>query len=256
MDLELQGMRALVTGGTRGIGAAIATKFKSEGCRTISVSRNPIEDHSEPTEGKSLETVPIWSIAADCLRETDLEKVRDEVVSAWGGLDILVINVGSGRGSRDILPESNEWSDVWEVNFESALRTLRVFVPILDGSRSAIVVISSIAGLEVIDAPVAYSTAKAALSVLSQNIARRIGPNCRVNVVAPGNVLVPGGVWDRRMQSNRHEMEEFLSETVPLRRLGQPSEIADLVIFLSSQRSSFITGQVVCADGGQTSGYL
>ena len=102
-------------------------------------------------------------------------------------------------------------------------------------------------------APLPYSAAKAALINLSKNLARQAGPhNVRVNCVAPGNILFPGGSWEKHLEARAEEVHRFIQTEVPLRRFGRPEEIADAIAFLCSDRSSFITGACIVADGGQT----
>jgi len=108
-------------------------------------------------------------------------------------------------------------------------------------------------GLESTSAPLPYSAAKAALVNYGKNLARQVGPsNVRVNCVAPGNILFPGGSWDRHLSERRDEVLHLINVEVPLQRFGRPEEIADLIVFLSSDRAAFITGACIVADGGQT----
>ena len=115
--------------------------------------------------------------------------------------------------------------------------------------------VASIAGLESSSAPLPYSAAKAALLNYGKNLARQLGPfNVRVNSVAPGNILFPGGSWERHLAERRDEVLKLIEAEVPLRRFGRPDEIADLIVYLSSERAAFITGSCIIADGGQTRG--
>ena len=101
-------------------------------------------------------------------------------------------------------------------------------------------------------APTDYSVAKSALIALSKNLSRKVAPNVRVNVVAPGNIYFKGGTWDEKIKSNKARVDTMLESQVPMKRFGTPDEIADAVVFLSSARSSFITGSTLVVDGGQT----
>jgi 3-oxoacyl-[acyl-carrier protein] reductase len=113
--------------------------------------------------------------------------------------------------------------------------------------------VASIAGLESMPAPLPYSAAKAALVNYGKNLSRLLASRgVRVNSVAPGNVLFPGGSWERHLADRREEVLRYLQAEVPMQRFGRPEEIADLVVYLSSDRASFITGACVVADGGQT----
>jgi 3-oxoacyl-[acyl-carrier protein] reductase len=118
-----------------------------------------------------------------------------------------------------------------------------------DGS---IVLIGSIAGVESTAAPLPYSAAKAAVSMYAKNLSRLVGPEgVRVNCVAPGNILFPGGSWERHLEARGDEVRAYIDKEVPLKRFGTVEEIANCVAFLASPRSSFVTGACLVADGGQ-----
>ena len=141
---------------------------------------------------------------------------------------------------------------MWRTNFETALNTARVFLPFLQKSSGNFLFISSITGLEVIGAPVDYSTAKTAVIAFAQNLARKVAPEVRVNVIAPGNILFPGSSWAEKIHAGPAKVEHMLKASVPMKRFGSPEEIADAAAFLCSARASFITGSVMVVDGGQT----
>ena len=119
-------------------------------------------------------------------------------------------------------------------------------------SRGSIIFISSICGVEALGAPTDYSVAKAALNAFSKNLAKKVGPEVRVNTVVPGNIYFEGGTWAEKIKSSKAKVDEMLETEVPLIRLGKPEEVADAVTFLCSERASFITGATLVVDGGQT----
>ena len=144
-----------------------------------------------------------------------------------------------------------EWRRVLDINLFSALNMIAAARPNMRRG-GAIVCISSIAGLAALGAPVAYSAAKAALNAAVKGLARPLaGEGLRINAVAPGNILFPGGTWDRKLAENRAGVEAMLARDVALGRLGAPADIAALTVFLASPRASFITGTVQVVDGGQ-----
>jgi 3-oxoacyl-[acyl-carrier protein] reductase len=172
----------------------------------------------------------------------------------WGRLDCLVANVGTGRGSPGWNLQESDWQGLFDENLSSTHRLVEHVLPGMTGAgHGSIVLVASIAGLESSLAPLPYSAAKAAVISYGKNLAHQLGPsNIRVNSVAPGNVLFPGGSWERHLADRRNEVMQQIESDVPLRRFGQAEEIADLIVFLSSDRSAFITGSCVVADGGQT----
>ena len=165
-----------------------------------------------------------------------------------------MVNVGDGRSVSDVLPDDELWQKTWSSNFESALKTARTFLPMLEKSKGCFLFVSSIAGLEAFGAPTDYSTAKTAIIALAKNMARKLAPSVRVNVIAPGNVYFKGGSWDGKIKQDKKDVDEIIKSTVPMNRFATPQEIADSAVFLCSDRASFITGATLVVDGGQTAG--
>ena len=126
----------------------------------------------------------------------------------------------------------------------------------LKETKGVLLFVSSIAAIEAFGAPTDYSTAKSAVIALAKNIARKLAPDVRVNVVAPGNVYFKGGSWDDKINKDQARVDELIKNTVPMNRFSTPEEIADSVLFLCSVRASFITGATLVVDGGQTVGVL
>lgn len=257
MDLELNSKKVLITGGSRGIGYAIASHFLTEGANVFIVSRN--EEKLKIAENKLSKKFGqgrVWSRACDCGNPIALKKLYNDITEKFGLLDIVICNVGDGQGASDAIPEDSHWEKIWNTNFESALFTSRTFLPMLKDSKGVLLFISSIAAKEVIGAPVDYSTAKAAIIAFSKNLSRKIGESVRVNVIAPGNINFEGGSWDKKIKKDSKKVEEIIRLNVPMKRFGTPEEIADAAIFICSQRASFINGSVLVVDGGQTIGIL
>ena len=166
----------------------------------------------------------------------------------------MVVNVGSGESVLDILPNTDDWKKTWDINFESALQTTRVFLQMLLESKGVLLYVSSIAGIEDFGAPTDYSTAKTAVISLAKNIARKTAPNVRVNVIAPGNIYFENGSWDKKIKEDQEGVDNMINSKVPMKRFGYPEEVGDAAVFLCSDKSKFITGTTLIIDGGQTLG--
>ena len=253
MDLGLADKVVFVAGASRGIGLAIARGLLAEGARVCLTARDAagLEE-----ERRALAAVHgeerIWAAAGDMTQVSSIEAALDETEQQLGPLYAAVANIGSGRAPMGLGNEA--WEAMLSVNLlggtalvEAALRRL---LPRRDGS---VVVITSIAGIERIQAPIPYAAAKAALTMAMKHYAALAGrDSVRVNAVAPGNVLFPGGVWQRKIDEDLGAVTRYLEAEVALGRLALPEEIADAVTFLISKRSSFTTGATLVVDGGQT----
>lgn len=253
MNLQLAEKKFLITGSSRGIGKSIAVKLLEEGASVILIARN--FERLRKT-AKSLADMfgakRVLFFSVDCTNEDAMIDLRRTIETNWTGLDGIIANVGDGRSKPDAIPEREQWNEVWNTNFETALNTARVFLPMVNESAGSILFISSVAGLEAFGAPVDYSTAKTAVIALAKNMARKVAPRVRVNVIAPGNVYFPGGSWDEKLQRNRSDIEDMIKRIVPMQRLGTPEEIACAAVFLCSPLAGFITGALLKVDGGQT----
>ena len=257
MNLELKNKRVLITGGSQGIGRAIAISFLDEGANVILVARNKKKLKLTESElKKKYGEDKVWSKVCDCTNAESLVELHNSINKEFGYINTVIANIGDGRSVSDPIPDNIRWQQTWNSNFESALLTARTFLPMLEDSRGVLLFVSSIAGLEAFGAPTDYSTAKTAIIALAKNMSRKLAPNVRVNVVAPGNVYFKGGSWDEKIKQDKKRVEEIIKATVPMNRFATPGEVADAVVFLCSDRAKFITGSTLVVDGGQTVGLM
>ena len=248
MQLDLSGKSALVTGSSKGIGRAIAEFLCSEGCR-VALNGRSASDLRTATN----QLAGSIGVVGDVTRPEDARQLISEVVSAFGKLDILVCNVGSGRSVPPGSETADEWQRVFALNLWSTTNTVEAAKEALVATKGVIVCVSSICGLEVIaGAPITYSAAKAALHAYIRGIARPLGSQgVRINAVAPGNILFDGSVWSRKLAEDKQAVQSMLKKDVALGCLGTPADVASLVAYLASECSRFASGGIWTLDGGQ-----
>jgi len=255
VDLELQNKIVFVAGSSRGIGRAVARRFAMEGARVVLSGRTSDDlARAEREIGQESPQSQIMCCPGDLTKQAELRQALAEVGRQWGTPEIVVANIGTGRGQPGWRLQDDEFLGLWEINFFSAARLAAEVLPgMVEQKKGAIIFVSSIAGVESSPAPLAYSSAKAAMLNYMKNLARQVAlDGIRVNAVAPGNIFFEGGSWEKHLQARREEVSHYIAAEVPMQRFGKPEEIADVVAFLASARASFVTGACLVADGGQT----
>ena len=256
MDLGLKDKVAFIAGSTRGIGLAVARGFYHEGIKVVLTGRNNVDLEKAKDQFHGQDTSRILSVCGDMTNSEEIDRSIQLTLSTFGRLDVVVANVGTGRVQEGWDLSLKEWESVLHTNFLGGMCLARVTLPYLMKTRGSFTFISSIAGWEVTNAPISYSVAKAAIHHAVKSLSRKLGPlGVRVNAVVPGNVVFPGGSWDHLLKEKREYYENYIRSEVPLQRFGRPEEIADAIVFLASDRASFITGSCLVVDGGQTRSY-
>jgi len=249
MDLGLKGKKAIVTGGTRGIGRAVANLLAEEGCNVGICARNAaqVEEAVAAFSGKGVQA---FGSAVDVADGEAFVRFIQSAAEALGGLDIFVSNVSAmgGGGSSEAA-----WKKGFEVDVLGTVRGCETALPFLEKSGAgAIVVVGSTAAIEVPGPRRAYSGFKAALLPYAKALARNLASkNVRVNVVSPGTVYFKGGTWENIEHKTPERYRQAL-ERNPMGRMGRPEEIANAVVFLASPRASFISGTNLVCDGSMT----
>ena len=251
MELGLRGKVVLVTGASRGIGRAIAEAFAAEGCRLCICARGrqALEEAAAALRQRGAE---VLAVVADVTQPDQVEHVVQAALERYGRIDVLVNNVGGSTGAGIAETSDIDWQQGLELNLLSSVRMSRAVVPVMRRQGSgAIIMISSIYGRES-GGRMVYNAAKAAQISLTKAMARELGgQGIRVNTVAPGSILFPGGGWERRMQADPEGMARFIQQEMPYGRFGRPEEVASVVVFLASERASLVNGACIPVDGAQ-----
>jgi 3-oxoacyl-[acyl-carrier protein] reductase len=250
MDLQLSGLRALVTGGTRGIGRATVEAFLDEGTSVAFCARTA--DVVKATqESLSVDGATVLGTALDVADADALTAWVINSAEALGGIDIIVSNVSA----LAIEDKPENWTASFEVDLMAAVRIVNAAMPYLEASAAAsVVAVSSVSGREIDFAAGPYGTIKAALTHYVQGLAHQLAAKgIRANSVSPGNTYFAGGVW-ANIEQNLPDLFSTAMALNPTGRMGTPQEIARTIVFVSSPASSRTSGANILADGALSRG--
>ena len=242
----LQGKVALVTGAARGIGKAIALKFASEGA-DIAFTDLSIDDNAKATEAEIAALgVKVKGFASNAADFDDTHKVVDDIMKEFGRIDVLVNNAGITRDGLMMRMSEQQWDMVINVNLKSAFNFVHAITPIMMRQKGgSIINMSSVVGVSGNGGQANYSASKAGMIGLAKSMAKELGSRgVRANAIAPGFIIteMTGQLPD--------DVKAKWAETIPLRRGGTTDDVANVALFLASDLSSYVSGQVLHCDGG------
>ena len=243
---RLEGKVAVVTGGNSGIGLATAKRLQEEGARVA------ISGRSKKTLDEAVKTIGngVVAVQSDVAKLTDVDKLFAEVSQKLGKIDVLFVNAGVAKFPSLAETSESVYDELFDINMKGAYFTIQKALPFLNDGAS-IILNTSVAGSKGFAGASAYSATKAALRSLARTAAAElVGRGIRVNAVAPGPIVTP---ILGRTGLPKEALDEFTKELtaqVPMKRFGQPEEVAAVVAFLASQDASYITGVEISVDGG------
>ncbi len=237
---------AMVTGASRGIGAAIAKRLANEGAK-VAINYNSSKEQALQVLSAVQEVSEGMLVQGDVSVQADAEKVLSQVIENWGKIDILVNNAGINRDKLLMRMDASDWDDVMNVNLRGTFLCTKLVLPYLIKQRQGnIVNVSSVVGLSGNPGQVNYAASKAGLVGFTKALAREVASrNITVNALAPG-FITSGGMVDELSS----DAKETILKKIPMGRFGTVDEVAECCLFLCSDQSSYITGQVITMDGG------
>lgn len=245
---RLQNKVAVITGGNSGIGLATAKAFIEEGAKVAIFGRDQKTlDEAVTSLGKNA-----IGIQGDVTNATDLDRLFTSTTSAFGKVDILFANAGIAQFAPFSQTDEQLFDNTMDINFKGTFQTVQKALPVLN-KKASLIFNTSVVNVKGFAGASAYSASKAALRSLVRTLATELMPEqIRVNAVAPGPIRTPIFSRTGMPAPDLKEMEKGLENAVPMKRLGEPEEVAKTVVFFASDESSYITGSEIAVDGGFT----
>ena len=243
--MRLKGRKAIVTGAGQGIGRSIALKMAKEGAEVVIAEMNPDTGNQTVKEIEALGRKALF-ISVDVANQKEVRAMVEQVLRAWKRIDILVNNAGFDRPGNLLKVKEEDWDAVLGVHLKGTLNCIQAIAPqMMENSYGKIVNISSVWGKSGAVSEISYSTAKAGIIGLTKSLARELG-RYQINV----NVVLPGFILTSTVSKMAEKYRNMIIENTPLKRGGQPEEVANVVAFLASDEASFMTGAMVEVSGG------
>ncbi|MDA8353039.1 MAG: SDR family NAD(P)-dependent oxidoreductase [Firmicutes bacterium] len=248
MDLGLKKRIVLVTGGSKGIGKEIARAFVEEGAQVAIAARglSALEETSNALGG-----IPFYQ--GDLTIKAERERIFQKLIDDFGTIDVLVNNVGGSNGSSVEETDLEQFEQAMALNYYSTLHFSKMALEVMKKrQRGAILNITSIFGRES-GGKVSYNNSKAAVISFTKALADEAIPyGVRVNGIAPGAILHPTGNWQKRLEADPEGIKAYVKREIPAGRFGKPEEVANVAVFLASEKASWVTGATLQVDGGQS----
>ena len=254
MDLGLAGKVAVVTGGSRGLGLAAAHALIAEGANVVVCARgaDALTQATKSLQASAAAGARAAMVVADVSTEAGVKSVVETALTEFGGIDVVVNNVGLAKGADIEATTDAEWQEAFDQTLFPAIRASRLVVPHMQRAGSGVILlIASIWGRES-GGRMTYNAVKAAEISLGKALAQQLAPSgIRVNSIAPGSILFEGGSWHQRQQADPEGIAQFVARELPFGRFGRADEVGDLVAYLASSRASWISGACITVDGCQ-----
>lgn len=258
MDLGLKDQTAVITGGSVGIGLAVAKGLAAEGVHLVLCARNEDRVVEEAQQIAAEFGVKAMGVAADVTKAEDINRLVAKTEAEFGGVDILINNAGTGSNEKIMSAPDDKWQYYWDLHVMAAVRLSRGLVPMMQLRGGGVIINNaSICAKQPLDYEPIYNVTKAALMMFSKNLSEEvIGDGIRVNCINPGLILTPDWIKTAKQLTEgtdttwEEHLQNIADENTPIKRFATPEELAHFFVFLCSPRASYCVGSTYYVDGG------